>query len=621
VKRLTLAHGALIAVALAVGAARDAVAQDSPVANLARVGTELARFNKPGALYGYVRDYQPAYFAIADKAGLADLLDGKIDSATFKTNFATQLAAAKLDPTQSAAITAEETTFSQVATTLETTRATTKPVGLSANEIKSGSPADVVKDLRSGLYDAKGHWISSTWSADKAGSVGVKFVPGTLGWFNPAVSIPELGIKAGVPLTDAQKSAVVQLFSFDTVPNTPATADGTAAFPSHVGRALNPNSNVLTVLNDKGEVISDLVVKGGGPNVPNATRDGRLDASEAYMDSELARNLYNAGVKNYDALAVVIPDAHPDKGLIIRAPRTMLRQFDLDKTHEKYVNGSNVEVPWLTDAELKATLEHVTHEAAIREGLASMSVGEWLKTYLPRTSGENWGLLSGLGVEHGSPYTRDNHGLAETVDWGMAELHLGGAINQTEHEWENVEKTISRVNEILPDAEKVVVADAKKIFDAAFEMGKTKGLAEKIKFDPKMVDKMSDGDLRTLAKNLKDPADPNAGNLSYSAPRSAAVARLTANGNVMETVPFETLAKLPAVTIASIAKHNGITLPANGDRADMIAAIEGRSRASVVSDLAKAGVTEGVVDATGFSERLREIVKDHATAGKDATDR
>lgn len=584
-----------LAAALALSIARPALAQDA--ATLQRVGVELARFNKPGAIYGYVRDVHPGFFAAADKAGLADALDGKIAAPAFRTRFRAALPGSGLSAVEKVRAANELGTMDRILSALESQRGT--PVqGLSATQVRKNRGQDLVPELRRRLYDSGEHWITKTWSAEKRGSVGVKFVPGKVAWFNPSVSIPELGIKAGVPLTDAQKDSVARLFSFETAPDAPATAEGTAAFPEHVGRAVNPNSHVLTVLNARGEVISDLVVKGGGPNVPDATRDGRLDTSEALMDAELARNIFRAGVKNYDVLCVIQPDALPDKALLVRAPRTMLRHEDFDKLSEK---------------ELRDTLDHLLRETAIREGRSELTLAEWARTYLPRESGTNWGILSGLGVEHGSPGTRDNHGIGETVDWGWAELKEGGKVDQSGVEWENVELTIKKVNELLPEGEKVDVAEAKKTFDAAVEAGRERGLKERVRLDPKVLEKLSEGDVRTLAKNLPDPSNPNA-DPSDSPSREEAISRLRASGRTMEPIPFSTMARLPFETLVEIATADGVTLPhpTARDRATVIASMTGRPVADVRTDLATArrGAPSDRASTDGLSERLRGMLRD-----------
>src|SRR5438445_12913921 len=99
--------------ALALGTAGSAVAQDpngAGLTNLARVGTELARFNKPGALYGYVRDYHGTYFSVADKAGLALVLDGKLSHAEFKHNLQEAVASSALSEAEKQQVLAEQAT-------------------------------------------------------------------------------------------------------------------------------------------------------------------------------------------------------------------------------------------------------------------------------------------------------------------------------------------------------------------------------------------------------------------------------------------------------------------------------------------------------------------------------
>jgi hypothetical protein len=548
------------------------------------VGTELARLNKPGALYAYLKTYYPKFFAVADKAGLAEVLDGTVDQATFAKAFAVRLGAAGLSGADVVAVNANLPVFLKVVTALDAERSQPR-LGLTAEQIKKG---DVVPEIRSGLFDANKHWISETWNDSQRSSVGVHFIPGKLVWFNPSVSVPELGIKAGVPLTDEQKAAVAQLFSFETTPDA-KNPDGTAAYPSDVGRAVNPNSHMLTIINDKGEVISDLVAKGGGPNKSNTGRDGRLDYSEALMDSEISRNISRAGVRNYDALAVIQPDGLNGKAITIRAPRTMMRHNNFDS---------------LSPDELKKTLEHLTHEIAIREGLASLSIKDWAKTYLPRISGENWGLLNGLGLEHGSSYTRDNHGVGETVDWGWAAIHDSSAPDQRSHEWDELSKTLEEVNAILPAGEKVVIADAKKIFDAAFTAGHDKGKQERIRFAEEDLKEMTDSDLRTLASNTKDPN--NTGSLSYGASLTDAIARMRNSGHTVETFDYARLVGLPLSQLEAIAEHNGITIPKGQvDRADLVAAITGKQPSQVRADLV-AEQAATAAETKGFSSALRD---------------
>ena len=576
-------RGRFLALALAVtlAFAGHARAQDAQALN--RVGTELARLNKPGALYAYLKTYYPKFFDVADKADLAAVLDGKVDQATFAKEFAAKLKAAGLSAADAGLVEADLAGFEKVLKTLDSDRSQPR-LGLTAEQIKKG---DVVPELRSGLFDANKHWISETWDDTQRSSVGVHFIPGKLVWFNSSVSVPELGIKAGVPLTDAQKEAVAKLFSFETVPGA-KNPDGTAAYPSDVGRAVNPNSHILTIINDKGEVISDLVAKGGGPNKANTGRDGRLDYSEALMDSEISRNISRAGVRNYDALAVIQPDGLNGKAITIRAPRTMMRHNNFDA---------------LSPDELKKTLEHLTHEIAIREGLASLSIKDWAKTYLPRISGENWGLLSGLGLEHGSSYTRDNHGVGETVDWGWAALHDSNPPDQSGHEWGELEKTLEEVNKILGAADKVVIDDAKKIFDEAFRQGQDKGKQEKIRFAEDDLKQMDQSDLRTLASNTTDPK--SAGSLSYGSSVTDAIARMRSSGHTVETLDYARLVGLPLSQLEAMAEHNGITLPKGSrDRADVVAAITGKQASLVRADLvAEQAATAS--ETAGFSSALR----------------
>src|SRR5439155_5400742 len=125
--------------------------------------------------------------------GLADVLDGTMDLTTFANKFRLTVQHSDLTAEEKTAVRADMAAFKKVLVTLDTERKTTPRNGLSAEEIKKG---DVVSELRKNLFDASKSWMTETWSPDRVKTVGVKFIPGKVVWFNSNVSIPELGIKA-----------------------------------------------------------------------------------------------------------------------------------------------------------------------------------------------------------------------------------------------------------------------------------------------------------------------------------------------------------------------------------------------------------------------------------------
>src|SRR5437764_8430065 len=73
-----------LALALLLFAATAGTVRAQDAAAIERTGIQLARFNKPGALYAFLRDQAPSFFAVADGAGLAEAIDGGQDVARFQ---------------------------------------------------------------------------------------------------------------------------------------------------------------------------------------------------------------------------------------------------------------------------------------------------------------------------------------------------------------------------------------------------------------------------------------------------------------------------------------------------------------------------------------------------------
>lgn len=457
--------------------------------DLSSVVTQLARTHRGVAIYTYLEGHHPDLARAASAAGLARLLDGDMDLAGFRANVAAARPGARL-----------RRELDTLARVLEEHPVTPRP-GNTVREYLA-DPDGLDARLFGRLWNGAEHPFRDAWG-DKMGTVGVYSEPGKLLWFNPDVSIPELGIRAGVPLTDAQRDAVLRLLSVRTgnvnaptgapVASTAARPDGTAVYPTHVGRAVNPNPGELAILNGQGEVVGDLVVKGAGPTKTGGWGDGRLDLSEAWMDAELSRNLARNGVRNYDALAIIVPASAADgKAIYVRMPRSTLRHQDLDA---------------IADPALKTTLEYLAREEAIRSGRAGLSIADYVGDVLVRHSGQNAGRLAGLGVEHGSIYGRDNHGLGETVDWGWVKIHEKEYAEQKDRFWEAMKTTIERVNGQFPDNERVDLAAARGRFDEAYEAGRqaVAGLPG-FRFSRAALEGVGESDLRTLAgeMGLKD---------------------------------------------------------------------------------------------------------------------
>lgn len=484
-----------LALVLILAAASAARAQDP--AALETTGTQIARFNKPGALYGFLRDAAPQFFKVADAGGLAEAIDGSQDAPRFEQRFQQLLASSALSAGDKAKARTQAATAFKLIGTL---RSQTGPkMGLTAAQAKAGVP---VATLRDQVWDASKHWFNDVWKPGHVNTVPVAFTPGDfeLSWTNPHVQVPELGIQPGVELTADQKQRVVELFGVVSDPHRRKGATHTAAAPTHVGRAVNPNP-ALTIVVD-GDVRSDLVVKGGGPNATSTSRDGLVDYSEAMFETQFAENLKTAGALNYDALFVLRSKTNPEKAILVRVPRTPLRGIDLLSRTERGMYFENDDA--LDADELKKTLEHLAREAAIRDGKPSMTVAEWLGEWLPRNVGRNVGVLSALGIEHGrlkyvAGITASNHGLGEMVDWGDdITLKDRGTPDQRAIVGEVVDAIITRANaEVLPAGQKVDLAAARRNLDAGFAEAKAAATAagHTFRFDTRIFSELADGTL------------------------------------------------------------------------------------------------------------------------------
>lgn len=572
-----------LTLALALSLAWPAAGQDE--LRLERVGTQLARLGKSGGLYAYLRSEHPALFGVAGPAGLAAALDGELPRAEFL---------ARLQAAIPAELAAEVAALTRVLSQL-----TPSGLGSGPSAKVIATEADLVGKLRTALYDGNAHWMTELWGPERRRTIGVRFLPGKLVWFNPSISIPELGIKAGIPLTPAQEQAVVRLFCLRTVMDLPGPAEGTAAFPSHVGRAVNPTSHVLTVINGRGEVLGDIVSKGTGRNADVRTgrrSTGTFETSEGVLDGELSRNLERVDVRDYGTLAVIVPDDQPKETAIqVRVPRSLLRHLDVDE---------------LSDEELRRTMERFLKELAIREGKPSISLAEWVSEYLPRTSGRNWGLLAGLGLEHGSTNGRDNTGLAsETVDWGRAVLKQPGQVDertQKDQEWRNIEATLNRMRRLYPgELANVSTSQVRRAFEEGYGQGKLEGLSGRLKLDPKALAVVSDADLYTLVfKKPKRSGRGLNGAVQLDQDRAAILSEAIRRGLLVESLDLNVLSRLPLEHLEALAEKNGVALPADGSREAVLVALTGKPVAEVRAVAGRGPIGSGAL------ERARERLRD-----------
>jgi len=364
-----------------------------------------AQSNRVG-IAAYLKQHLPKFHDAAAKAGLAEWLDGRLPFADFRARVRAKAHQPTLDVLERVTLGA--------------------PAGPSVAELyKSGAMDDPVKmaeALQKPLYSGEQHPIARALDAQWWGAVGIEPAGGKLVWFNPYLDIPELGIRRGEPMTAAQQDALLRMFAVKTTGDANAGSIGRGFFPSDVGRAVNPNPGVLTILHD-GQVVPELVSKGAGPT-RSSKGTGKLDLSEAYMDAEVSRNLMRAGSSVYVPVAVI--DIGDGKAIYVRAAGSALRQQHAAK---------------YTAAELDALLRPAGGARA------------WAEEANPRAIGRNAGILSGLGLKHGS-LSSDNYGMrGELVDWGWAELGHRGSDAQKAEQLKLVEEGIRTVQPGLARAE------------------------------------------------------------------------------------------------------------------------------------------------------------------------
>lgn len=320
--------------------------------------------------------------------------------------------------------------------------------------LNNANPETVADRLYDRFYTADRYHLTEPLEG-KFGTVNVEPRPGSLLWFNPDLNIPELGIKAGQPLTPEQERALLKMFSIKTT----ATDTGRKAFfPSDVGRAVNPNSGVLTPITSRGEVIPELVSKGSGPTKLSGWGDGTFEINEGFIDAELSRALYRAGAEVYVPVALI--ETEPGKGIYIRSAKSILRQDHIDAIGP--------------DKRVKL-VEQVIKNQGLRDSAGKpISVTEWIERVLPRSSGRTVGLLNRFGVQHGS-LNPNNYGLTgEALDWGWVRVGTDSS-GQKGTYWRYVENTINKVNEGLPPEKRADLSKAKAEFERAYTDAMTNG--------------------------------------------------------------------------------------------------------------------------------------------------
>jgi len=250
------------------------------------------------------------------------------------------------------------------------------------------------------MYSGR-HRFRKSWTSESLGSIKLKRVPGKIVWLNPELSMPQLGVKAGVAPTPTQLAQLAKLFGVLAVHDAKVKNDGSAVFPSHVGRAINPTS-ALRIVDASGKRINDLVVKGIGQTQKTYANEFNFSLKEAKVDADVAMNMRASGVRAYRPVLIFAPDGAPDKAIYVRAPDSMLR---------------NVDASLLSPKELKPTLNHLVRTATRMSGNRDLTVKSWTEQYLPSKFGKNAGKLAKLGITNQGFRGLDNHGLAgEVVD-------------------------------------------------------------------------------------------------------------------------------------------------------------------------------------------------------------
>ncbi|GEM_PF-3955631 len=420
---------------------------------LRRAAWGLAKQNRAKSLYLFLENQFPTFTGLAEAAGLPEALDGGLSLPSFRKSFHQKLKSYKPSSDQPSAK-AMKALFDALHGVLTVFPLQPPAPGESVRAlVQNRGPPEALLE--------KFYNVSETYLAgwDKLKTISVKSVPGELVWFNPDLAIPELGIKPGVPLTDAQKALVLKFFSV-RVTNDAAAKIGEASYPSDVGRAVNPRSGVLTIVDgNDGKLLPDLTLKGTGSNSdPASTSEwsGKLDVGEAIFDSEVSLSLMREGVRIYTPVAVIADPANPAKGVSVRASMTFLRHSHI------LTNG------WgsVTPEDAKFLIEKIRQNATLAEG-QEFDLREWAKDVLPRLAGRNAGLMSGLGVRHGSA-TDSNIGVGEQVDFGEPSLGNKPSESQKDWHWKALENITNAANLSLPEGQKIDLAASKVLFEAEF---------------------------------------------------------------------------------------------------------------------------------------------------------
>jgi hypothetical protein len=135
---------------------------------------------------------------------------------------------------------------------------------------------------------------------------------------------------------------------------------------------------------------------------------------------------------------VAVIDIGDGKAIYVRASGSLLR-------HSHFEKYSAVEIEKLA--------EHLMSNRTLGYASPAEALQKYVAESLPKQVGRNAGLLSGIGIKHGS-LGSDNYGLrGELVDWGWAELGHQNSDAQKDSQWELVEKAVKKSNPILAEME------------------------------------------------------------------------------------------------------------------------------------------------------------------------
>lgn len=415
-------------------------AQDASVADpLERTLSVMADHGNALGIMTYLKQSHPSLYDAAARSGLAEVLTGNKSISEFTRDLARE-------------------GYPREARSMERALGGYRGSdGFSMTDLArlTGADPQTVSDrLYERFYSADRYHLREPLDG-RYGTVHVEPQPGRLAWFNPDLSIPELGIRAGQPLTPEQERALLKMFSIKTTAN---DTGRTAFFPSDVGRAVNPNSGVLTPITTRGEALPELVSKGTGPTRPSGWGDGKFDINEGFIDAELSRALYRAGADIYVPVALI--ETEPGKAIYIRSAKSILRQDHIDG---------------LTPDKRVKLVEQLIRNQGLRDGAGRpITVTEWIERELPRTSGRTVGLLNRFGVQHGS-LNPNNYGLTgEALDWGWVRVGTDST-GQKDTYWRYIENTIRKVNEGLPPDRQADLSKARAEFERTYTEAMTRG--------------------------------------------------------------------------------------------------------------------------------------------------